>query len=107
MTLCGLSAEELAESLPVELIVNTTPLGMSPHPDTSPWPLGVAFPAGAALYDLVYNPRETQLVREARAAGLPAVTGLGMLVEQAALALALWTGRVVDSAVMYRAVEPL
>ncbi len=103
----ALSAAELAQALPVELIVNTTPLGMSPRPAASPWPVELAFPIAAAIYDLVYNPRETQLVREARAAGLPAVTGLGMLVEQAALALELWTGRAVDRAVMFRAVEPL
>lgn len=103
-------AETLAESLQVarsqirgvalstvagwrgELLVNTTPLGMTPAIDTSPWPVGIPFPAGAAVYDLVYNPRETRLVREARAAGLPAITGLGMLVEQAALAFETWTG---------------
>ncbi len=75
-----------------DLLVNTTPLGMSPAVDTSPWPDDVPFPAGAVVYDLVYNPRETRLVREACAAGLTATTGLGMLVEQAALAFEIWTG---------------
>ncbi len=75
-----------------DLLVNTTPLGMTPAVDTSPWPEGIPFPAGAAVYDLVYNPRETRLVREARAAGRPATTGLGMLIEQAALAFEIWTG---------------
>jgi len=82
--------------LPITLIVNTTSLGMTPHPDTSPWPADLPFPEHAAVYDLVYNPRETKLVREARAAGLPATTGLGMLIEQAALAFELWTGRGAD-----------
>lgn len=107
LSVCGLSAEDLLACPGVDLIVNTTPLGMSPNPAASPWPAEAPFPPGVALYDLVYNPRETQLVREARAAGLPAVTGLGMLVEQAALALEIWTGREVDSAVMYAAVETL
>ncbi|MGQ9833532.1 MAG: shikimate dehydrogenase [Candidatus Villigracilaceae bacterium] len=75
-----------------DLLVNTTPLGMTPAVDTSPWPEGIPLPPGAAVYDLVYNPRETRLVREARAAGLPATTGLGMLIEQAALAFEIWTG---------------
>ena len=44
------------------------------------------------IYDLVYNPRETKLVRDARSQGLNATTGLGMLIEQAALAFELWTG---------------
>jgi shikimate dehydrogenase len=75
-----------------DLLVNTTPLGMTPNVDTSPWPDHLAFPKDAAVYDLVYNPRETKLVRDARAAGLPARTGLGMLIEQAALAFEIWTG---------------
>jgi shikimate dehydrogenase len=74
------------------LIVNTTPLGMTPNIDASPWPTDLPFPPCAAVYDLVYNPRETKLVRDARAAGLPAITSLGMLIEQAALAFHIWTG---------------
>ena len=76
-----------------DLLVNTTPLGMAPNVDTSPWPEHLAFPKDAAVYDLVYNPHETKLVRDARAAGLAARTGLGMLIEQAALAFEIWTGR--------------
>lgn len=76
----------------VTLIVNATPLGMKPHSDTTPWPEGVGFPEHALVYDLVYMPQETRLTRAARVAGLPAVTGLGMLVEQAALAFERWTG---------------
>lgn len=74
------------------LIVNTTPVGMAPHAQASPWPATLPWPPGAALYDLVYNPRPTLLVRQARAAGLPAADGLGMLIEQAALAFERWTG---------------
>jgi shikimate dehydrogenase len=74
------------------LVVNTTPVGMSPNVLNSPWPEGLAFPPRAAVYDLIYNPYETKLVRDARAAGLSARTGLGMLIEQAALAFEIWTG---------------
>ncbi|RME34770.1 MAG: shikimate dehydrogenase, partial [Deltaproteobacteria bacterium] len=73
------------------LIVNCTPVGMHPDVDASPWPPGAPFPAGAHLYDLVYNPEETRLIQQARAAGLPAVNGLGMLRTQAALAFRRWT----------------
>ena len=76
----------------VSLIVNTIPLGMSPNIDSSPWPDDLPFPSNAAVYDLVYNPRETKLVRDARAAGILATTSLGMLIEQAALAFEIWTG---------------
>ncbi len=76
----------------VSLIVNTTPLGMTPKVHASAWPADIPFPPGAIVYDLVYNPEETALVRATRAAGLPARTGLGMLIEQAALAFERWTG---------------
>ena len=74
------------------LIVNTTPAGMSPDVGQSPWPANIPFPQHAAIYDLVYNPCETKLVRDARSQGLSATTGLGMLIEQAALSFEIWTG---------------
>jgi shikimate dehydrogenase len=77
---------------PISLIVNTTPIGMWPNIDDIPWPENLNLPDDAMVYDLVYNPSETKLVKEARAAGLIAVTGLGMLIEQAALAFERWTG---------------
>lgn len=94
----------LAESN-YSLVVNATPLGMSPHYDTCPWPEGLPFPENAAVYDCVYNPRETLLIKRARAQGLPADTGLGMLLEQAALAFEIWTGAKADRAAMRAAVE--
>jgi shikimate dehydrogenase len=77
-----------------DLLVNTTPIGMSPNVDGSPWPQEIPFPNAAVIYDLVYNPRETKLVKDARSQGLNATTGLGMLIEQAALAFELWTGKI-------------
>ena len=76
----------------LSLIVNTTPLGMSPNIDASPWPDNLPFPSDAAVYDLVYNPIETKFVKDACTAGRPATTSLGMLIEQAALAFEIWTG---------------
>lgn len=77
---------------PISLIVNTTPVGMYPNENASPWPDEIQLPENAVVYDLVYNPRETLLVRYARDNGLAASTGLGMLIEQAALAFERWTG---------------
>jgi len=77
---------------PSSLIVNTTPLGMSPNIETSPLPENTVLSKNTFVYDLVYNPRETKLVKDARAQGLKASTGLGMLIEQAALAFERWTG---------------
>lgn len=87
------------------LIINTTPLGMTPNVSTSPWLEGTPFPPEAFVYDLVYNPPETALVQQARAAGLRAATGLGMLVEQGALALELWTGLQAPRDTMRQAAE--
>lgn len=87
------------------LIINTTPIGMLPNTGASPWPSDLTFPPNAAVYDLVYNPRQTRLVRDARAAGLPATTGLGMLIEQAALSFEIWTGHTPPRNVLWNAVE--
>jgi shikimate dehydrogenase len=75
-----------------QLIINTTPLGMTPNIDQSPLPETISLSKETMIYDLVYNPRETKLVRDARAQGLHATTGLGMLIEQAALGFELWIG---------------
>jgi shikimate dehydrogenase len=87
------------------LIVNTTPLGMKPNIHTSPLPENIRLPGHVSVYDLVYNPRETKLVRDARSQGLPATTGLGMLIEQAALGFELWTGQKLSSEIFRDAVE--
>jgi shikimate dehydrogenase len=89
----------------VDLIVNTTPIGMTPNVDQSPLPENTTLPKQAKIYDLVYNPRETKLVREARTQGLQAITGLGMLIEQAALGFTLWTGIELPGEVFRNAVE--
>lgn len=65
-----------------DLIVNGTPVGMYPHTGDMPLSEPVAALAGA-VYDTVYNPRETRLVQTAKAHGVPAVGGMDMLVCQA------------------------
>jgi len=87
------------------LLVNTTPLGMTPNTETSPLPENTALDKRAFIYDLVYNPRETKLVRNARAQGLSATTGLGMLIEQAALAFEKWTGHNPPRDILFQSVN--
>ncbi|HLF01599.1 MAG TPA: shikimate dehydrogenase [Anaerolineales bacterium] len=89
----------------VALIVNCTPLGMSPNVNVSPWFESAPFPPGAFVYDLVYNPAKTLLVKRATAAGLRAATGLGMLVEQGALAFEFWTGKTAPRKLMREAAK--
>ncbi len=87
----------LAEAVPAvrraALVVNATPLGMHPRPDTTPWPNDTDFSKGQTVYDLVYAPRVTRLLRDAAARGATAIGGLEMLIGQAAETFRLWTGR--------------
>ena len=86
------------------LIINATPVGTYPAIQESPWPAEWEFPSKAVVYDLVYNPRDTCFRKQARKAGLPSKDGLGMLIEQAALAFELWTGRTAPRKEMRKAV---
>ncbi len=99
-----LAVEALARLKEISLVVNATPVGMAPDQNGSPWPEDLALPPGSAIYDLVYNPRETRLLQRAHAAGLIAAGGLGMLVEQAALSFERWTGRPAPRPAMRQAV---
>ena len=87
------------------LVVNCTPIGMVPAVHTTPWFPVVPFPPNIFVYDLVYNPIETMLVRQARSHGIRACTGLGMLVRQGALSFTLWTGHQPPITVMLQAAE--
>ncbi|MFZ5882324.1 MAG: shikimate dehydrogenase [Chloroflexota bacterium] len=87
------------------LLINTTPLGMTPDIETSPLPENAVLAPGTIVYDLVYNPRETKLMRQAKAQGCRAVNGLGMLIEQAALAFEIWTGCRPPRQTLWNAVE--
>ncbi|MGE3704470.1 MAG: shikimate dehydrogenase [Vicinamibacterales bacterium] len=82
-----------------DLLVNCTPVGMYPDADLSPLPAG-DLPAGGLVYDLIYNPMETRLLREARTAGCTTIGGLEMLVGQAQEQFEWWTGRRPDAYVM-------
>lgn len=73
------------------LLVNSTTLGMTGQP-----PLDIdlsALPRSAVVYDIVYNPLETELLQQARSRGNICVDGLGMLLHQAAPAFQAWFGR--------------
>ena len=88
-----------------DLLVNTTPVGMWPHPEASPWPEEAPLPPPLPVYDLVYRPAETRLLRQARRAGARAIGGLGMLLRQGAAAFILWTGEPAPLDVMRTALE--
>jgi 3-dehydroquinate dehydratase/shikimate dehydrogenase len=74
-----------------DVLVNATPVGTYPACDETAFP--EADFGGGLVYDLVYNPVTTALLRAARAAGCRAIGGLDMLVHQAVLQQERWTGR--------------
>jgi shikimate dehydrogenase len=86
-----------------DLLVNTTPVGTWPNVDEAP--IAPDAVRGAAVYDLIYNPRETTLLRWAREAGAETIDGLEMLVGQARLQFEWWTGREAPVGVMEKAAE--
>jgi shikimate dehydrogenase len=90
--------EALAQS---ELLVNATSIGMHPREDESPVPAGV-LPSSLAVYDIVYNPLETQLLKAARNCGARAVDGLGMLIYTNVYAARVCAGSTLSAAVMRR-----
>ncbi len=87
------------------LIVNATAAGTWPQVDRSPWPEDLPFPPDALAFDLVSWPSETRFLRQARASGARGVSGLSLLVREAALAFEMWTGRTPPMEVMWSVAE--
>lgn len=100
-----LSREALSQAATsVDLIVNCTSYGMKHSALERQGPLTHdMIPEESVVYDLVYNPPETPLLKEAKKAGARTVGGLGMLVYQGAEAFRLWTGREPPLEVMFKA----
>jgi len=80
-----------------QLVVNTTPMGMAgEHEHASPLPEGHCLSPNQIVYDIVYNPLRTKLLRRAEASGCPTIDGLSMFIHQARGQFRLWTGREFD-----------
>ncbi len=75
------------------LIINCTPVGMSPHVDASPWPDAYCLNDKHLCYDLIYNPIQTRFLQEAESRGAATTNGLAMLERQAQLSWQFWNRR--------------
>lgn len=75
----------------IDLLINTTSIGMYPELDGLPISSEYLH-SGLLVSDLIYNPLETRLLREARQIGASTHNGMGMFIHQGALAFQLWTG---------------
>lgn len=99
------AADYPADGPGADLVLNATSLGLKPADslplDEKAFPLTKA----KAVYDMIYRPSETPLLRAAQSAGCRVANGLGMLLHQGAKALEIWTGQPAPLEAMRRALE--
>ena len=106
ITLLHWESEDFKKRLPyAQLIVNTTPLGMAPHTDAMPPIDFTTIQKDAFVYDIIYTPAETKLLKTAREHGCQTLNGEAMLVGQGAEAFRIWTGQELDQKVMAAALR--
>jgi shikimate dehydrogenase len=102
---CSLTTGDLKTALKgADILINTTSVGMSPRVDESPMCADLLRP-GLLVFDAVYNPMRTRLLRDAEEAGARTLEGLRMFVYQGVAAFELWTGLRAPEALMLRHVE--
>lgn len=87
-----------------DLLVNATSIGMSPHENKTPVDRGLLRP-DLAVFDLVYDPPETRLLKEAKSVGARTIEGLTMLVYQGAASFKIWTNKKAPIDVMMKAAK--
>lgn len=88
-----------------DIVVNATSVGLYPYVDAIPnIDLDTIMPT-MFVQDVIPNPTESALIKEMRRRGIPCATGAGMLINQAALNIEMWTGMKPDKGVMYKALE--
>lgn len=97
--------EKLCDSC-CHIYINTTSLGMHPNVDASPFDdAAPAFTPDTLVFDAVYNPIQTKLLKQAEAAGAKTINGVEMFVRQAAGQFEAWTGKNAPVEVMRKVVE--
>jgi 3-dehydroquinate dehydratase/shikimate dehydrogenase len=97
--------EKLCDSC-CQIYLNTTSVGM--HPNANESPVGDAPPAWTSdtlVFDTVYNPMNTKLLRQAQDAGARTISGIEMFVRQAAAQFEAWTGKTAPMEIMRKVVE--
>ncbi|NLZ05368.1 MAG: type I 3-dehydroquinate dehydratase [Phycisphaerae bacterium] len=96
---CACAGLDALSHLDARLLVNCTSIGMHPKIDATPVPPEVLKP-GMAVFDTVYNPAETLLLKHAKAAGAKTIDGLAMFVNQALAQFRLFTGQPANPTLM-------
>lgn len=90
-----------------DIIIHTTPRGMHPHEDEKPLLRAKDMHSQLLVNDLVYNPLQTGLLKEAELAGARTISGLKMLLYQGAEAFKIWTGREAPLQIMEKSLKKL
>ncbi|MGB9714204.1 MAG: shikimate dehydrogenase [Candidatus Bathyarchaeales archaeon] len=99
----GLNEETLRNEMEeADILANATAVGMAPKTNETPVNMKLLHP-NLTVFDLVYNPPETRLLKEAKAVGAKTIDGICMLVHQGALSFQIWIGRKAPIDVMTRA----
>ncbi|MCI8862493.1 MAG: shikimate dehydrogenase [Lachnospiraceae bacterium] len=88
-----------------DIVVNATSVGLYPDVDAIPNIDLDSIKPEMFVQDVIPNPTESALIKEMRRRGIPCATGAGMLINQAALNIEMWTGKEPDKEVMYKALE--
>jgi shikimate dehydrogenase len=89
----------------VDLLINATSLGLNPEDSLPVDETAFALGRAGAVYDMIYRPAETPLLKKAKAAGCRVANGLGMLLYQGARALEIWSGQPAPISFMRAALE--
>jgi len=76
----------------IDILINCSPVGMNPNINETPF-LSRDLKEGMVVFDSVYNPLETRLLREAKASGCTVISGSELFINQAAQQFELWTGK--------------
>ncbi len=79
-----------------DIIINTTPVGMSTFEIKTPFDFKFEFEKRQLVYDVIYAPEKTEFLRQAEESGCKIKNGFGMLINQGISAFEIWTGKVVS-----------
>ncbi len=88
-----------------KLIINTTSVGMSPNIDDSPITIADGFRKGQIVFDVVYNPLKTKMLKLASKKGAKTISGMRMFIEQGAKSFEMWTNTQMPKEKVYKSLE--
>jgi 3-dehydroquinate dehydratase/shikimate dehydrogenase len=101
---CQFTTWETRQGINCDLLVNCTSIGMHPNVDECPVPVSFLHPH-MMVFDTIYNPETTMLIKEAKARGCAVLTGVDMFVRQAQMQFRLFTGQEPPAELMAKAVK--